>query len=301
MTKVVIDTDPGTDDAIALIMALNSPALDVQGLTTVGGNATLAHTTRNALRLLEYLGRPDIPVFRGAARPLHGRFHYAYDFHGPGGLTVRLPRPRSEPGPVGAPDYIVSLARSFPGELALIALGPLTNVARAFTREPRLAEWLREIVIMGGAIEVQGNVTPYTPYAEFNVYNDPHAANVVFSSGTPVTLVGLDVCNQVCVTEEDIHWLRGESRGERLAGKVLAGWFASHGGGDRYNLCDPLAMVAAVTADVLTYRRATVTVEVEDDERIGSTAATYDGGHVKVASAVDVPRAKEAIRGLLRG
>ena len=124
MMKVVIDTDPGTDDALALMMALNSPDLEVQGLTTVGGNATLAHTTRNALRVLEYMGRSDIPVFRGASRPLRGSFRYGYYFHGPAGLTTRLPLPRSEPGPLPASEYIARVAESLAGELVVIALGP---------------------------------------------------------------------------------------------------------------------------------------------------------------------------------
>ena len=138
MTKVVIDTDPGTDDALALMMALNSTELEVLGLTTVGGNATMAHTTRNTLRLLEYLGRSEIPVYRGASRPLRGRFEYAYSHHGPGGLTVRLPLPRFRPKTLRAPDYIAKAARLLAGELVLIALGPLTNIARAITREPRV-------------------------------------------------------------------------------------------------------------------------------------------------------------------
>ena len=203
MTKVVIDTDPGTDDALALIMALNSPDLDVQGLTTIGGNASLAHTTRNALRLLEQLGRPEIPVYRGAARPLTGKFHYGYYYHGAGGLTVRLPRSASEPGPLRAPEYIASLAHTFSGELVLIALGPLTNIARALTSEPKLKEWVKEIVIMGGAVDVPGNASPF---AEFNIYNDPVASSQVLASGIPITLVGLDVCNCVHVTRDENGW-----------------------------------------------------------------------------------------------
>ena len=297
MIKVIIDTDPGTDDALALMMALNSPDLDVQGLTTVGGNATLAHTTRNALRLLEYLGRPEIPVSRGAARPLTGRFHYGYYYHGAGGLTVRLPRTRSEPRPLRAPEYIASLAYSFPGELVLIALGPLTNIARALTSEPRLKEWVKEIVIMGGAVEVPGNVSPF---AEFNIYNDPVAAGRVLASGIPVTLVGLDVCNSVSVARDETGWLRGENKSEALATEILSGWFAIHSGSDSYNLSDPLAVVAAVQPDLMLYKHASVQVEVENDERIGKTTASYSEGNVRVAVSVRAREAKELIRTLLR-
>ena len=297
MTKVVIDTDPGTDDAIALMMALNSPDLEVLGLTTVGGNATLAHTTRNALRLLEYLGRPEVPVSRGAARPLRGRFEYAYYFHGPGGLTVRLPLPKLRAGPLRAAEYIASVARSYPRELVLIALGPLTNVAKALKLEPRLRQWVREIVVMGGAVEVAGNVTPH---AEFNTYGDPAAANVVFSSGIPVTLVGLDVCDRVYVESGDPEWLTGVSRREKLAGRILTSWFRSPGGEGRYSLCDPVAVAATIRPDLLSYRQATVAVEAEDEARIGKTVATYGGGNAKVALDVDVAQAKAVIRSLLK-
>jgi purine nucleosidase len=294
--KVIIDTDPGTDDALALMMALNSKELEVQGLTTVGGNASLAHTTRNALRLLEHVGRSDVPVYRGAARPLRGRFEYAYQVHGPGGLTARLPLPRARPGPIPAQDYIISAARSMPGELTLIALGPLTNVARALRGERRLREWLREIVVMGGAVHVAGNVTPH---AEFNIYNDPIAANIVFSSGIPVALVGLDVCNEVYVARDENDWLSGQSRSEKLAGRILANWFASHPERDRYKLYDPLAVAAAIRPELLLYRQASVSVETEDPQRLGKTSATYNGGDVKVASGVQAQEARQLIRSLL--
>ena len=297
MIKVVIDTDPGTDDALALMMALNSPDLDVQGLTTVGGNASLAHTTRNALRLLEQLGRPEIPVSRGAARPLTGKFHYGYYYHGAGGLTVRLTRTGSEPRPLRAPEYMASLAYSFPGELVLIALGPLTNIARALTSEPRLKEWVKEIVIMGGAVEVPGNVSQF---AEFNFYNDPLAAGKVLASGIPITLVGLDVCNSVNFTRDEKVWLHCESKSEALAVEMLSGWFAMHSGSDSYNLSDPLAVVAAVQPDLMLYKQASVQVEVDDEERIGKTTARYSEGNVKVAVSVRAREAKELIRTLLR-
>ena len=150
MQKVIIDTDPGADDAIALIMAVNSPDLDVQGLTTVGGNASLDDTNRNALSIMEYLGYRDIPVSSGAASPINGQFVYADHYHGSGGLTVSLPTPKAQPVPQKAPEYIISLANSFPEELVLIALGPLTNVAQALRKEPRLKDSLKEILAMGG-------------------------------------------------------------------------------------------------------------------------------------------------------
>ena len=180
----------------------------------MAGNATLAHTTRNALRLLDYLGGPDVPVYRGAARPLRGRFHYGYYFHGAAGLGVRLPSPRRRPRPARAPELIARSVSSSPGELALITLGPLTNIARALRLEPRLAGWTKEIVVMGGAVGVSGNVTPH---AEFNIFNDPTAADIVLSSGIPTTLVGLDVCLQTYVGRDDLPWPSGRSKKAQLA------------------------------------------------------------------------------------
>lgn len=288
--KVVIDTDPGTDDALALIIALNSPELDIQGMTSVAGNARLADTTRNTLRLMEHLGHPHMPVSQGASRPLRGKYSYGYNYHGPRGLPVRLATTKAKPRPLRAPEYLISIGYSFPGEFVIIALGPLTNVARAIQREPRLASWIKEVVVMGGAVEVGGNVTPY---AEFNIYNDPHAANVVFDSGVPVTLVGLDVCKQVAFHRDDSDWKDGDSTGGRLAADVLSTWFTeTHPDLDQYALCDPLAVAAAIVPDLLETRTATVSVEEDDAETYGQTRATYGDGNVKVALGVGVDRAR---------
>ena len=213
MATVVIDTDPGTDDAIALIMALNSPELEIKGLTTVGGNARLTHTTANALRLLDRLGHPEIPVAAGASRPLRGAYEYGYGFHGSGGLTIALRPVDSGPHPLRAAEFIIDAGSTYGPDLTLIALGPLTNVAHALQRQPVLASQLHKIIVMGGALE-GGNVTPY---AEFNIYNDPTAANVVFSSGVPTTMIGLDVCRQVAFDRNKTDWSDGETVGEELA------------------------------------------------------------------------------------
>ena len=298
MTRVIIDTDPGTDDALALIMALNSSDLDIQALTTVGGNASLAHTTRNALRLLDYLGRADIPVHRGAARPLRGRFGHIYNIHGPGGLTVKIPLPVSAPHSQRATACIIELARSSPGELTLIALGPLTNVAKAIVEEPRLREWVSEIVVMGGAVCTPGNVNRF---AEFNIYNDAPAASLVFASGIPITLVGLDVCKRVYVGREDSAWAPGPSTGARLASRIVDKWFALDPARDRYLLYDPLAIAAVVRPDLLTYEQATVTVETEDAEQLGRTSASFGVGSVRVATNVRADEAMHYIGDLLGG
>ncbi len=295
MKRIVIDTDPGTDDALALIMAVKAPDVDIQGLTTVGGNASLKHTTYNALRLMEYLGHPHMPVSKGAARPLRGKFGYAYAVHGDRGLPVRLPRPKARPRPLKAYDHMISVGYSFPGEMTLLALGPLTNVARALQREPRLREWIKEMVVMGGAMGVPGNVTPF---AEFNIHSDPLAANRVFESGVPITLVGLDVCNQVYLTREDLPSLAGATKGAKLAHRILSGWFEANPDSPRYLLYDPLAMAATLQPELLTTRQATVRV-IEEGERAGQTVAQYGGGSVKVAEGVDSEGFLRLFRGLL--
>ena len=296
--KVIIDADPGTDDALALMMALNSPQMEVLGVTTVGGNARVAHTTPNALRLLSHLGRRDVPVSAGAMRPLSGRYHFGYYFHGPGGMTTRLPPTRVQPHPLRATDFIVAVAGRNRGELVIVALGPLTNVARALRREPRLREWLKGIVVMGGAVGRPGNVTEH---AEFNIYNDPRAAHEVFSSGVRTTLVPLDLCVRTAFMAGGGPWVPGESPAATLANRILSGWFALHPDRNAYDLCDPLAMAAALKPRLLEYRQASVTVELADLDRRGQTTALYGAGDVQVAMDVDVEASLALIRERLAG
>ena len=294
--KAIIDTDPGTDDALALIIALSAPDLDVVALTTVGGNARLAHTTRNALRLLAYMGRHEVPVYKGASRPMVGRFQYAYSVHGPGGMTTRLPPTVLCPQATPAANYLVEAARGLRGELTLIVLGPLTNVARAIRREPEFTAWLKQVVVMGGTLETPGNVTPH---AEFNFYNDPVAAEVVLSSGVPIRLVGLDVTSRVYVQRNRLPWIMADSANGHLADRVLAGWFRTHPGEDQYRLHDPLAVAAVIQPGLLGYRPANVTVESADPELRGRTTARYGVGPVRVALGIDVAASLSFMRHLL--
>ena len=298
MTKVLIDTDPGTDDVLAIMMALASPDLDVVGLTTVGGNARLADTTRNALGVLEYVGATDVPVYAGASRPLKGGYQHAYHVHGPAGLGVRLPSPRISPRAGVAHKLIIDLASKYRGKMVVIALGPLTNVAKALAVEPRVAEWTKEIVVMGGAVEVPGNVTPY---AEFNLYNDPWAAEIVLSSGIAATLVGLDVTQQTSIARTDEPWVDGGAPAARLARRIIENWFKSHPKEGGYHLHDPLAVAAAIHPGLLQYRAAWVTVELHDPERRGQTVAAYGTGPVRVAVGVNVQGAKSQVMRLLSG
>jgi inosine-uridine nucleoside N-ribohydrolase len=206
MIPVLIDCDPGQDDAIALLLALASPELEIVGVTTVAGNQTVDKTTVNALKVLELAGRSDIPVARGADRPLIGDLLVADDAHGTTGLDgPDLPAPTSQPVEEHAVDFLAKTLGSAERPLALVAIGPLTNVALLLAGYPEAARKIERIVLMGGAIGA-GN---QTASAEFNIWTDPEAAFRVFESGLDLTMIGLDVTNKAVLTAEDAAVLRG--------------------------------------------------------------------------------------------
>jgi inosine-uridine nucleoside N-ribohydrolase len=201
--KIIIDTDPGVDDAMAIFLALCSPELEVIGLTTIFGNVTTEMATTNALRLLEIAGRTDIPVAKGADDPLTGPFGGPVPFvHGDDGQgNIFLPPPTSHAVDQSAARFIVEQVMSHPGEVTLVPVGPLTNIALALRLEPRIAQQVREVVIMGGNALGPGNATPS---AEANIHNDPEAADVVFGAPWSVTMVGLDVTHQVIISDTQL-------------------------------------------------------------------------------------------------
>ena len=300
MRTVIVDADPGADDALALMMAMNSPDLQIEGITTVGGNATLSDTTGNALRLLEHLDgkQSAVPVAVGAGEPLRGSFTHAYHVHGAGGLGVSLPAPALRPHEMSADEFICNRAATSADPLTVIALGPLTNVAAALESCPDLVDALAEIVVMGGAFEVPGNITPW---AEFNIHEDPWAANAVLASRVPVTLVGLDVTRRTSMHRRDgPQWFEGTSRSALLGNRILADRFRERADLQEFSLHDPLAVAATIEPDILTCRVAQVSVVTDGEER-GRTIARYGDGTVKVAVGVDVPRAVEMVRGLVSG
>ncbi len=213
--KIIIDTDPGVDDAMAILLALKSPEVEVVGLTTVFGNVYTDLATQNALRLVELAGRPSIPVAAGATLPLVVPLDSVADFvHGADGLgNTNLPLPDGRPIDEPAAQFIVETVMARPGQITLVPIGPLTNLALALALEPRLPEKVAEVVIMGGAATVNGNVNPA---AEANIIHDPHAADVVFNAGWPVTMVGLDVTMQTVMTDDYLASLKasGSAIGE---------------------------------------------------------------------------------------
>ena len=204
--KIIIDCDPGIDDALALAFAHGDPGLDVCGITTVAGNVGLDRTTANALRVRDFTGMADVPVVPGSARPLLRPALDAGHIHGDTGLGgAQLPAALSGPAPGHAVDYLVDAISAAPGEITLVAIGPLTNIALALRREPALSSLVRDFVIMGGSTG-RGNATPA---AEFNILADPEAAAIVFGAGWTVTMIGLDVTLQARVTAAVRDRLRG--------------------------------------------------------------------------------------------
>ena len=285
---LLIDTDPGTDDAIALLMALGGASpLDVGGITTVGGNVRLADATRNALAVLQYLGRDDIPVARGASRPLSRSYPYAYGFHGPRGLTVRLPKPTTTPLDDRAVDFIQRTLKERSTPTTLLALGPLTNVARLLRLHPDTFRQVSHLVIMGGAVGVSGNVTPH---AEFNFYSDPKAAKAVLASGMETTLVDLRVCRQAAISRQGAARLLAGRPAAQLAGRILSGWFQRNPDRDAYELCDPVAMAAVLDPGILGTRLGRVDVQTCDRDRLGESTFMESQGTVRVSTALDTER-----------
>ena len=285
--RLIIDTDPGVDDAIAILMALASPDVEVVGLTTVGGNVPLARSTRNALALLEAAGRRDIPLARGAARPLRGRYTYAPQFHGPGGLSSRLPGPTAGPVAEGAVQFLYDQLMRLPGEAVLVALGPLTNLARLHQEWPSALEHAKNIVVMGGAVNTPGNVTPR---AEFNFYSDPVAAEIVLSSRLPITLVDLGACRQVGIGREVALGLRSAHPLGRLVLDLLHGWFRRESSRQKFDFYDPLALAIALEPAIATVVKVDLDVGLEEDESWGETSETGGPGEINLAQGVDAVR-----------
>ena len=218
--KVIIDTDPGTDDALAILLALNSPELDVRALTVVPGNVTAKQGLENALKLASLTNRCDIPVAGGAQHPLFQKLITAELWHGANGLAnVELPASKCKADPRFGPDLIIQMVHADPHEITLVPIGPLTNIALAVLKDPSIVPLVKEVVIMGGSIS-GGNVNAA---AEANIYNDPEAAQIVFQAGWRLTMVGLDVGNQTLYDQAHLDELAKTHGPENdFAVKVLA-------------------------------------------------------------------------------
>jgi purine nucleosidase len=281
--KVIIDTDPGADDAMAILLALNSPELDVKALTVVAGNVVAAQGLENALKLVSLAGRCDIPVARGAEHPLVQKLITAEYFHGKNGLgNVELPAPACHADPRFAPDLIIELVHKYPHEITLVLVGPLTNLALAIRKDPSIVPLVKEVVLMGGSIS-GGNATAA---AEANIYNDPEAARAVFEAGWPLTMVGLNVTEKTPLTAADLKELAKTHGLENdfavgvlkfmvdLAAKLGAEGTAMH---------DPLAVGAAIDRSLITTQDMRVDIETRGEFTRGETVASrHNSSDLKV-------------------
>jgi purine nucleosidase len=258
---VLIDCDPGHDDAMALLLALGSPELELLGVTTVHGNQTLAKTTANALRVLELAGRSDIPVAAGAERPLVGEPAVASDVHGESGLDgPELPEPTTAPVDAHAIDFLAETLLGAAERVTLIPTGPLTNIALLLARHPRAAERIERIVLMGGAI-AEGNVTPA---AEFNIWIDPEAAARVFASGLDVTMIGLDVTHRALLTPAHAHELRAAGRIGTFVADLHGFYTRFHAdtyGWDGAPVHDAVAVAHVIRGDLVRTERRNVEID----------------------------------------
>jgi purine nucleosidase len=277
---VIIDCDPGHDDALAILLALGSPdELDVRAITVVAGNAPLALTEKNARKVCELAGRPDLPVYAGCARPLVRELVTAEYVHGKTGLDgPALPEPGTPLPPGHAVGAIVAALRAQPpGTVTLCPIGPLTNIATALQRAPDVVPHIREIVLMGGAIG-EGNITPA---AEFNIHVDPHAAKVVFEAGVPLVMHGLDVTHQALVTPERLATIR--RIGTPLSGTVVEllefynVYDQTRRGRVGAPLHDPCAIAYLLNPGLFGGRRCHVAIETRGEHTLGRTVVDWSG------------------------
>ncbi|XP_057506119.1 LOW QUALITY PROTEIN: uridine nucleosidase 1-like [Actinidia eriantha] len=264
--KIIIDTDPGIDDSMAIFMAFQSQQLEILGLTTIFGNVTTEDATRNALILCEIAGCPDLPVAEGSPEPLKGGEPRVADFiHGSDGLgNVFLPSPKSKKIEKTASEFLVDMVSEHSGEVSILALGPLTNLALAVKRDSSFASKVKRVVILGGAFFALGNVNPA---AEANIYGDPEAADIVFTSGADIVVVGINITTQVKMEDADLAELK-QSEGKHAQiitnmCKFYRDWHVKSDGVYGIFLHDPVSFVALVRPDLFTYKKGVVRVETQ--------------------------------------
>ncbi|KDP42725.1 hypothetical protein JCGZ_23665 [Jatropha curcas] len=311
--KLIIDTDPGIDDSMAILMAFQSPKLEILGLTTIFGNVTTTDATRNALLLCEIAGCPGVPVAEGSPEPLKGGTPRVADFvHGSDGLgEIFLPSPKATKIEKTASEFLVDKVSEYPGEVCILALGPLTNLALAIKRDSSFASKVKKIVVLGGAFFALGNVNPA---AEANIYGDPEAADVVFTSGANIVVVGINITTQVKFTDDDLSELR-QSKGKHAQilcdmCKFYRDWHVKSDGVYGIFLHDPVSFVALARPDLFTYKKGVVRVETQGiceghtlmDQGLKkwNTSNPWSGySPVAVAWTVDVDEVLNYIRNLV--
>ncbi|WP_430886202.1 nucleoside hydrolase [Fusibacter sp. JL216-2] len=291
MKKIILDVDTGIDDAIGIMLACASQEIDIQAITTVSGNIDLVSATRNTLRVLKVINKYDIPVYAGEKAPLKRDVRYATEIHGSTGLAGQLPDVDVETRLTDilksnetAVDVIIKTIKENKNEITMVMTGPETNFARALEREPQIQDWVKEVIIMGGAADIRGNESPV---AEFNIAIDPEAAEMVFSSRASVTMVGLDVTTRALLTRDRI----AEITSNKVVRDFVHGatydymerYHKKHG---VYGCCmhDPLAVSLAIDPDLVKKVHRFVGVETNSHYCDGMTVCDFDGRWNKEAN-----------------
>ena len=295
--RVLIDCDVGVDDAFALILAFHSPELEVKAVTAVNGNVPLNQVFENIQKVLSLIRPKNNPIIaKGADKPLHGKPLYAHSIHGEDGLggakIERKPEDRYwETYPKTAHELIINMVKKYDGELTLIAVGPLTNLALAIKKDLDTLKMLKEIIIMGGAVNTGGNVTPH---AEFNIFSDPIAADIVFKSGIPITLVPLDVTHQVNLTPKymEERLIPIQSPFSKFVTEATGYDLDKHLFRNRelIHLHDPLAVGVAIDPTIVKKERLVISVETREGEFYGKTSITKEGPVIEISLDVDSER-----------
>jgi inosine-uridine nucleoside N-ribohydrolase len=299
-TPIIIDCDPGHDDAIALLLAVASPEVELIGVTTVAGNTTIDKTTNNALRVLELAGRSDIPVYRGAERPFIRKQDVAVHVHGESGLDgPDLPQPTTREQELHAVDYLAQEIRAREGKVTLIPTGPLTNIGLLFALHPDVRP--ERIVIMGGAIG-EGN---RTPAAEFNIWADPEAAQRVFLEGLDTTMVGLDVTHRALITDAHTERMRGAGRVGAVVAELMDFYARFHKSRypdlDGSPMHDPVCVAHVIDPTLMTVLDAFIEIDCSGGPSWGRTNVDWRGRehfgppNAKVGVDIDGERFAELI------
>lgn len=302
--KILIDTDPGMDDALAIVLAVKSPAVEVLGISSVAGNYPIEVTTRNALKTLELLGRTEIPVARGMGKPLARPLAKDPFSHGSDGMAeTHLPEPSTAPSTAHGVDQIINLVKANPGEVTIITLGPFTNLAMAFMKAPEIVPLVAEVVSIAGSFGLNkyafANATGDTPQSEWNVFVDPEAARIVFESGVKLRAVGLDVATHFDInfTEEQLNALKTSPRPEANMAEKMVRFVQGRGFESYCVLIDSMAVAAVIDPSVIGTVKARVGVETKGELTLGQTVADFRHHHgwmhlpeIDVASSADYGR-----------
>ncbi|MHA1383033.1 MAG: nucleoside hydrolase [Candidatus Helarchaeota archaeon] len=289
MRKIIFDGDPGIDDALAIILACQSNELQLLGITTVAGNVDVDKGTKNALSILEYLNRPEIPVAKGSKKPLYRDLQTSEHIHGEDGLgNVNLPPPNSKSVSIPASEFIYQTVKNHSKQVTIVATGPLTNLSIVLKSYPDFSELISEIVIMGGSVKVPGNVTPY---AEFNIWADAEAAKIVLESGLPITLVPLDVTMSFVLSTLDVEKIKeANTKISKLVTKILPFYIEAHKKRSNIDGCfihDALAMAFTIDQTLLETDKIGIEVIIDKNKYYGQTKPSTSKPLIDLSMKVD--------------